>query len=312
MNDLQNEVPAPNEKESVTSSASIHDVISDNDADEVYQVISNGFIETNQNSILRQNMTREEFDHERINNNVKKVILTKTENGEKIVIGYASIIVGQENIPWLDIQKMVDAKKIINNSFLCTIGTVVILPEHRSYENVEELLKVLGEYLSALNIDIVNQDMDFGVIFDCAPSNTELPALVDHLLNKHLGPTEVEKIGYTTSLFVQNSQSNSLNTVELKTVGDNNMRVTDKDSIFTSQFLKDNEINSIDIETEYIDFPDKIEEINKLIREVTSGDRKKSILIKIPFTPESIKEVFETHKNIRIEEQSIWLSKRKL
>lgn len=309
MNDIRNEIIRESGADKTPLFSSIiTEYINDKDANETYQVISTGFEDTNINSILRQNMTRDEFEIERKNPNVKKILLTEAHGDIKKIIGYASIIVGQENIPWIDADSVLNDQNLSINTVLCTIGAVVILPEYRNYENIEELLKKLGSYLGSLNIETVSQNKDFGVVFDCAPTNTSLPPLVDHLLNKHLGPTEVNKIGYTTSLFVSDSYN-----VDSSTSDNTNLEYSvTTENIFSSHFLEKHGIKFTEIAIINLTTPIKVENLDNLIKKVRLDTTTKSILIKLPFSNKSFFVDNKTLKNIDIEEQSIWISRRKL
>jgi hypothetical protein len=170
------------------------------DVDLLYETIRIGFRDTDSASLLRQSMTLEEFKKEAADTSITKI--TGTDENKNIR-AYASIFNDVSKMSWLDIDGICKATEKSLDTLL-GVGSIVIDHSARGYNSVARLLSEVGSYAHEVYSERQGCDRDFGVIFDCAPTNHDLPLLIKNILDTYIDNSYVEIIGYQTTLLVCN------------------------------------------------------------------------------------------------------------
>jgi hypothetical protein len=287
------------------SVAVVYETIDTEHVDKVYKLITDGFEDTNKNSMLTQHMTKEEFINDAENKAIKKVLVFSSDKTE--ILGYGSVITDDKCITWMDISEIKENIGFNENDVLLSSGSIIIKKTQRGYENAERLVGEVGKVFNNIYNECEERGLKFGVAIDCAPTNITFPDLIKYILNKTVGPTTMELVGYKTSVLINTNTdypSEECNSSFLR------IGVEQSDVCLSEYFFHERGIDTKDVGTYSV--KNSIEKTNLHAIHIPKALQKKFAVFQFPIsTSMSVNESEDKKSILHVEDQSIWVAMRK-
>ena len=149
--------------------------LQEEEAQQYWEIVEGGFQELNSRSLLKQDMTRDEFMHDMLNSDVLKFKAFTDEGPIALFTLHANL----EDISWVNVSKVSDFAETITSpdgrSYY--VGTIVVKPDAQGLGVGVNLMKYLADWYEQDAEETGGKSIGF---FDHSDDNKGLPYLIKY------------------------------------------------------------------------------------------------------------------------------------